>query len=66
MKKVFITLICFLCIAGSCFAETVSFNVKTHKIHNSSCRYFNCKSCIKIERKDAIKRGGVPCKVCGG
>ena len=66
MKKLFISLICFLFIANVCLAETVSFNVQTHKIHNSGCRYFNCKACIKIDRKEAIKRGGVPCKVCGG
>lgn len=66
MKKIIITILCFLFVANACLAEVVSFNVKTHKIHNSSCRYFNCKSCIKIERQQAIKRGGVPCKVCGG
>jgi len=66
MKKLLIGLVCFLCLANSCLAETVSFNVKTLKIHNSNCRYFNCKACIKIDRKEAIKRGGKPCKVCGG
>lgn len=66
MKKILIALICFLSLANCCFAEIVSFNVNSHKIHNSGCRYFNCKACIKIERKEAIKRGGLPCKVCGG
>lgn len=66
MKKVFLTIICFLLLANACLAEIVSFNVRSHKYHNSACRYFNCKSCIKIEKKEAIKRGGIPCKVCGG
>lgn len=66
MKKFILTLICFLTLAGTCFAETVSFNTQTHKIHKLSCRYSDCKHCIKIERQQAIKRGGVPCKVCGG
>lgn len=66
MKKIFLCLACFLLLTNICFAETVSFNVKSHKYHNSSCRYFNCKSCIKMKRQQAIKKGGVPCKVCGG
>lgn len=66
MKKFLISLVCFLLMASSCLAETVSFNVKSHKIHKLNCQYANCKNCIKIERKEAIKRGGVPCKVCGG
>lgn len=66
MKKIFLSIVCFLLLANTCLAETVSFNVNTHKVHNSSCRYFNCKNCIKMERKEAYKKGGVPCKVCGG
>jgi len=51
-----------------CFAETVVFNVKTHKYHSTRCEWaLKCtKNCIKIDKKEAIKRGGVPCKVCGG
>lgn len=68
MKKFLITLICFLFLANGAFAETVIFNVKTHKFHAIGCTYaIRCtKNCIKIDRKDAIKRGGVPCKACGG
>lgn len=66
MKKIFISLVCFLLLSGICFAETVSFNLKSHKFHSLNCRYANCKNCIKIERQQAIKRGGIPCKVCGG
>lgn len=66
MKKIFISLICFLLLANACLAEMVSFNVKSHKFHSLGCRYAGCRNCIKIERQQAIKRGGVPCKVCGG
>lgn len=66
MKKFLIGLICFLTISSACFAEIVSFNVQSHKIHNLGCRYANCKNCIKIERQQAVKKGGVACKVCGG
>ena len=72
MKKIFlltITTIIFLSFSNSvCFAETVVFNVKTHKYHSINCEWaLKCtKNCIKIDKKEAIKRGGVPCKVCGG
>lgn len=68
MKKIFISIVCFLLLANSCLAETVIFNTKTHKFHQIGCRYaIKCTvNCIKIERKEAIKRGGIPCKVCGG
>ncbi len=68
MKKFLITLLTFLMLSCACFAETVFFNTKTHKFHNFSCQWAaKCtKNCIKIERQQAVKRGGVPCKVCGG
>lgn len=68
MKKIFVSFVCFLFLANAAFAETVIFNVKTHKFHKVGCRYaVTCtKNCIKIERQQAIKRGGIPCKVCGG
>lgn len=66
MKKIFISIICFLILSNICLAETVSFNVNSHKIHNSSCRYYNCKNCVKMERQKALKKGAKPCKVCGG
>lgn len=48
--------------------EPVFFNVKTYKVHKPSCHWaMQCtKNCIKIKRSEAYKRGGVPCKVCGG
>lgn len=71
MKKfllfLFLNLIILLS-TPSCNAETVVYNVKTGKIHAVWCQWANkCTvNCIKIERKDAINRGGVPCKVCNG
>lgn len=50
------------------YAEKVVFNTKTHKVHKPWCRWAKkCTvNCIIIERKEAYKRGGIPCKVCGG
>ncbi|MBQ8476825.1 nuclease [bacterium] len=50
------------------FAETVMFNTQTLKFHKLTCKWAKkCTvNCIKIDRKEAIKRGGIPCKVCGG
>jgi hypothetical protein len=64
MKKI-ISLLIALSLMTPVFAETVMMNVNTKKYHKEYCRYVN-KNCIKIEKKEAIKRGGVPCKVCGG
>ena len=72
MKKILlltITTILFLSFSNSaCYAETVVFNVKTYKYHSVWCEWaLKCtKICIKFDKKEAIKRGGVPCKVCGG
>lgn len=71
MKK--ITIICLILLMNliftlGCFAETVVYNTKTGKFHLPNCQWANkCTvNCIKIDRKEAIQRGGVPCKVCGG
>ena len=70
MKKFLSTLFLLLALLSNnvCFAETVVFNVKTHKYHSIYCEWaLKCtKNCIKIDKKEAIKRGGVPCKICGG
>lgn len=44
------------------------FNVNTFKYHNPHCKWaIRCtSSCIRITRAEAIRRGGIPCKVCGG
>lgn len=61
----------FLCIVlllsnSVCLAKTVVYNVKTQKYHSVNCQHASkcTKDCIKIDKKDAIKLGGVPCKTC--
>jgi hypothetical protein len=48
--------------------DVVAFNVQTLKYHGLACVWAqrSTRHCVTIERADAIKRGGVPCKVCGG
>ncbi len=64
-------LISFLLLSGLTVAsgdEIVMFNIKSLKYHCPSCRWaIKCtKNCIRITKIEAIKRGGIPCKVCGG
>jgi hypothetical protein len=69
MKKI-LALFIALCINLSitALAETVVYNTKTGKIHATWCSAAKrCTvNCVKIEKKEAIKRGGKPCKICGG
>jgi len=46
----------------------VYFNTQTHKYHDPSCRWAQrcTQHCILIPESEAIQRGGIPCKVCGG
>ena len=56
MKKLLSLILIFMIYfvsSISVFAETVVYNTKTG-------------NCIKLEKKDAKARGGIPCKVCGG
>ena len=48
-------------------ADTVVYNTKTQKYHSPNCEWAKkCTvNCIRIERKQAVQRGGIPCKVCG-
>ena len=43
-----------------------SGNSKTRRFHRKSCRYYNCINCTVFfaTRKQAIKAGFIPCKVC--
>lgn len=68
MKKTFILLIASIIFAAPVFADTVIYNTKTGKIHTPGCQYAKkCTvNCVSLDRKEAIKRGGIPCKVCGG
>ena len=72
MKK-FLSTIIFIAIVSlfnvsMVFAETVVYNVQSGIYHNVSCSSANrcTKNCIRIDKKEAIKRGGRPCKNCGG
>lgn len=69
--SLFVVLILSLLIGSlSVAAEDpiVSFNTKSLKYHCPKCEWaVKCTvNCVKIKRSEAVKRGGVPCKVCGG
>jgi len=63
-----LVLVLNLVITLPCFAEMVMFNTKTNKYHSLNCQWAKkCTvNCIKVDKKDAIRQGGIPCKVCGG
>lgn len=48
--------------------EVVFFNVRSHKYHCLTCGYARrcTANCIEVPVSEARKRGGVPCKICGG
>jgi len=48
--------------------EIVAFNTKSHKYHCLECTWAKkCTvNCVNIPKSEAIRRGGVPCKVCDG
>jgi hypothetical protein len=68
MKKTCITLLFLLVFANSAFAYDVAFNANSLIYHAPTCELARkcTKSCIKIDRTLAQRRGGVPCKICGG
>ena len=69
MKKFLCLFMFFVFFSNTvAFAELVYYNTKTKKYHSLNCQYSKTCSanCIKIEKKDAIKLGGVPCKTCEG
>jgi hypothetical protein len=49
-------------------SDTVAFNTSNNKFHALTCTWAErCTvHCINITRREAHKRGGIPCKVCGG
>lgn len=67
MKR-FITVLlcCFVC--NTAMAHSVAYNTKSHIYHDHSCEWAHkcTKNCITIDSSEAIRRGGRPCKVCGG
>jgi len=68
LKKLLTILFLTLFLQSAVYAETVVFNVETKKIHSVNCPAARkcTKNCIKIDRKEAQKRGGIPCQKCGG
>jgi hypothetical protein len=48
--------------------EVVAFNTKSLKYHCLQREWAKkCTvNCVNVTRSEAIRRGGVPCKVCGG
>lgn len=48
--------------------EQVAFNVESKKYHCVTCQWAKkcTQNCILISKEEAKRRGGVPCKVCGG
>jgi hypothetical protein len=45
-------------------ADLVSYNVRSHKYHEPSCRYYGCGNCEEMPRGEAVARDGIPCQVC--
>ena len=71
MKKILSTTI-FVAIVSlfsvsSAIAETVIYNTQSGIYHNTSCYSASkcTKNCVKMDKKDAVKKGR-PCKKCGG
>lgn len=61
---VLLGLLCSFAFASSTL--TVAFNTNSYKYHYTSCRWAKkCTvNCIEITLKEAVDRGGIPCKVC--
>lgn len=53
---------------GQSAERVVSFNVSTHKYHCPSCQYARkcTRNCVEISLAQALERGGVACRWCGG
>ena len=67
MKKIITALIVIIMTSSSVLAETVVYNPNSKIYHNIYCHSAKiCKVCIKIDKKEAIRRGGRACKRCGG
>ncbi len=68
MKRFFtlLIIISYLTFTPCAFADQVVYNVKTSKYHSPTCESAKrCTvNCIKIDRKEAVKMGGIPCKIC--
>lgn len=57
------------CFGNNAYAANyVVFNTNSHIYHAPWCRWAErcTRNCIQTSKQNAIKRGGRPCKVCGG
>ena len=68
MKKICLALLILFALPTNAFAYDVMFNTKSLIYHTPSCEWARkcTKNCVRIDHTDAQRRGGVPCKVCGG
>ena len=60
-------ILAFALTAGSAEPKVV-LNTSTLKYHCASCKWAKecTKNCVKLDKSEAIERGGKACKVCGG
>ena len=67
MKKLMIAL-AMIGFVGTAVARPVAYNTQKHIWHTPNCEWAKrcTKNCIHIDSSEAKKRGGRPCKVCGG
>lgn len=65
-----IILVILMTLSGSSFGreERVYFNLQNKKYHCLTCEWaIKCtKNCVELDLSEAKRRGGIPCKVCGG
>lgn len=69
MKKLFIAIGLILCIGtGTAQAKSVYYNTNSQIYHKHSCEWAEkcTKNCKTMDHKEAKRRGGRPCRVCGG
>ena len=67
IKKILVLLVFLFISITLAQAEDVVYNPNTKIYHNIYCHSAKiCKICIKIDKKEAIRRGGRACKKCGG
>lgn len=68
MKKLVMMVLVLLVLPAMAEAQMVAYNTSSGKYHHVACKWAKkcTKNCIMIDKQEAIKRGGVPCKVCGG
>lgn len=67
MKKFLVLFIALYFTVAVVYAENVVYNPNSKIYHKLNCYSAQiCKNCIKIDKQEAIRRGGRSCKKCGG